>query len=144
MMDLAEALEFSSYASRLRAAQPELFAAVTAALDRPFIVSADDAAALQRASDPGSLAVLLRKLRQRVFLGTLLRDLTGRANLLEVCAATTGLADVATSVTVAAHQRWLAEAHGNPVAADGTAQELIVVGMHTRARSSCPTHSSRR
>ena len=82
MMDLAEALEFSSYASRLRAAQPELFAAVTAALDRPFIVSADDAAALQRASEPGALAVLLRKLRQRVFLGTLLRDLTGRANLL--------------------------------------------------------------
>ncbi len=38
-MDLAEALEFSRYASRLRAARPEIFAAVTAALDAPFAVA---------------------------------------------------------------------------------------------------------
>jgi glutamate-ammonia-ligase adenylyltransferase len=129
-MDLAEALEFSQYASRLRAAQPGLFASVTDALESPFVVNADDAAALQRAPDPAALGVLLRKLRQRVFLGTLLRDLTGRANLLEVCAAMTRLADVATSVTVAAHHRWLAETHGNPIGAEsGAAQKLIVIGM---------------
>jgi glutamate-ammonia-ligase adenylyltransferase len=129
-MDLAQALEFSRYASRLGAAQPELFAAVTAALDSPFVVGTDDEAALQRAPDPAALALLLRKLRQRVFLGTLLRDLTGRANLLEVCSVMTRLADVATSVTVTAHHRWLAETHGNPIGAEsGTAQKLIVVGM---------------
>src|ERR1700682_488399 len=50
-MDLAEALEFSRYASRLRAARPELFAAVTAALESAFGVSEDDAAELHRAPD---------------------------------------------------------------------------------------------
>ncbi len=129
-MDLAEALEFSQYASRLRAAQPELFAAVTAALGAPFVVTKDDAATLQRAADPAVLGLSLRKLRQRVFLGTLLRDLTGRADLLEVCATMTRLADIAISVAVAAHHRWLAEAHGNPIGAEsGAAQKLIVVGM---------------
>jgi glutamate-ammonia-ligase adenylyltransferase len=129
-MDLAEALEFSRYASRLRLAQPELFAAATAALGSPFIVSEDDATALKRASDSVALALLLRKLRQRVFLGTLLRDLIGRADLLEVCAAMTRLADMAVSLTVAAHHRWLAETHGNPIGAEsGAAQKLIVIGM---------------
>src|SRR5450432_103822 len=102
-MDLAGALEFSRYASRLRAAQPELFAAVTASLGSPFIVGGDDAAGLRQAPDADTLGLSLRKLRQRVFLGTLLRDLTGRADLLEVCAAMTRLADVAISETVAAH-----------------------------------------
>src|SRR5450432_3809349 len=51
-MDLAEALEFSRYASRLRSARPELFAAVTVGLDSPFMVGEDDAAALGRAPDP--------------------------------------------------------------------------------------------
>jgi glutamate-ammonia-ligase adenylyltransferase len=129
-MDLAEALEFSRYASRLRAARPELFAAVTAALESAFGVSEDDTAALQRAPDSAALALMLRKLRQRVFLGTLLRDLTGRADLLEVCAAMTRLAEVAIWQTVAAHHRWLAETHGNPIGAEsGAAQKLIVVGM---------------
>ena len=111
-MDLGEALEFSQYASRLRVAQPDLFAAVSACLDSPFVVNQDDVASLERAPDPAALAASLRTLRQRVFLGTLLRDLTGRANLLEVCAAMTRLAEVAISITVAAHHRWLAETHG--------------------------------
>ncbi|TMH00795.1 MAG: hypothetical protein E6H69_08720, partial [Betaproteobacteria bacterium] len=104
-MDLAEALEFSLYARRLRAAWPEFFAAVTATLESPIGISESDAAALRQASDSDALALLLRKLRQRVFLGTLLRDLTGRADLLEVCAAMTRLAEVAISETVAAHHR---------------------------------------
>jgi len=129
-MDLAEALEFSLYAKRLRAAWPEFFAAVTATLESPIGISESDAAALRRASDSDALALLLRKLRQRVFLGTLLRDLTGRADLLEVCAAMTRLAEVAISETVAAHHRWLAETHGNPIGAEsGSDQTLIVVGM---------------
>src|ERR1700682_6047565 len=124
-MDLAEALEFSRYASRLRAARPEFFAAVTATLEAPFGISESDAAALQRASDSAALNLLLRQLRQRVFLGTLLRDLTGRADLLEVCAAMTRLAEVAIAETVAAHHRWRAVTHRNPVGAEsGSAQKL--------------------
>jgi [glutamine synthetase] adenylyltransferase / [glutamine synthetase]-adenylyl-L-tyrosine phosphorylase len=129
-MDLAEALEFSQFANRLRAARPDLFAGVAAALDSPFVVRPHDAAMVQDAADPHALALALRQLRQRVFLGTLLRDLTGRADLLEVCAAMTGLAETAIADTVAAHHRWLAETHGNPVGAEsGSAQQLIVVGM---------------
>ena len=129
-MDLADALEFSLYASRLRAARPELFAAVVASLGSPFVIGDEETAALQQAASPPALALLLRELRQTVFLGTLLRDLTGRANLPEVCAAMTRLAEIALAATVASHHRWLAETHGHPIGDEsGAEQELIVVGM---------------
>ncbi|MDQ6917692.1 MAG: bifunctional glutamine synthetase adenylyltransferase/deadenyltransferase, partial [Pseudomonadota bacterium] len=129
-MDLTDALEFSLYARRLRAAQPELFADITASLASPFILGEDDAAALRQAADPHALEALSRTLRQKVFLGSMLRDLTGHADLLEVCAATTGLAEVVIAAAVDAHHQWLAEAHGDPIGSDsGATQNLIVVGM---------------
>lgn len=129
-MDLDDALEFSLYARRLRAARPELFAAVTASLGSPFLVGGDEDTALRQAADPRALAVSLRSLRQKIFLGSMLRDLTGQADLFEICAAMTRLAEVAIGAAVEAHQRWLAEAHGHPIGAEtGTRQKLIVVGM---------------
>ncbi len=82
------------------------------------------------APDPASLAVALRQLRQQAYLITLLRDLTGRADLAEVCRSTTRLAEIAIATAVSAHSRWLNAIHGEPIGAEsGAAQQLLVVAM---------------
>lgn len=129
-MDLAEAYEFSHYAKRLRIADPRLCAAVEAMLDQPFQWADGAITALVQGSDPVALAVALRRLRQRAYLHVLLRDLTGRADLKEVCATMTRLAETAIAAAVEAHSRWLAEIHGDPIGADSAAvEQLIVVAM---------------
>ena len=129
-MELAQALEFSRYAARLRAARPGLFAAVEQALNQPFAWSQVDAAALASSPDAATLARSLRDLRQRVMLTVQLRDLTGRAALAEVCATVTQLAEIAIEASVTAHHRWLAAIHGEPRAAEsGDVQQLLVVAM---------------
>ena len=128
-MDLTAAFEFSRYAARLRAAQPELVASVVAKLDRAW-QWAPGASEGIAAADPSALAAALRRLRQRVYLTTLLRDLTGRADLAEVCTTTSRLAEYAVRSAVTAHTRWLAEAHGAPMGeTDRAVQQLLVVGM---------------
>src|SRR5207249_11240575 len=102
-MDPAEALEFSLYGARLRAAQPELATRVLAALDHPFTWLEDELCMVREAADDVALATADRRLRQRVLLTTLLRDLTGRADLAEVCTTTTRLAEVAIDAAVNLH-----------------------------------------
>ena len=129
-MDLAGAYEFSRYASRLRVADPQLCAAVEAAIDQPFCWDDDGIGAQVQGRDPGALATALRRLRQRTYLHVMLRDLTGRADLNEVCTTMTRLAEKAIAAAVDAHSRWLAEIHGDPLGADSAATEqLIVVAM---------------
>ncbi len=128
-MDLAEALEFSRYAARLRSAQPELVAQLVASVDEPLALENYDAE-LAATDDSAALAPALRRLRQRVVLGTLLRDLTGRADLTEVCTTMTRLAERAITAAVDLNHRELALAHGEPIGADcGLPQRLVVVGM---------------
>ena len=76
-----------------------------------------------------TLGPALRRLRRHVMLALIARDSTGRADLAEVVASTSDLAEVAVQATVAAHARELADAHGVPCAEDGTPQDLLVVGM---------------
>ncbi len=129
-MDQDAALAFSRYATRYLAAQPERFDAICATLDAPWQPDHSELAALANAPDASSLAISLRQLRQRAFLTTLLRDLTGRADLSEVCSATTRLAEISISHAVSAHSRWLSAAHGEPVGAEsGKAQQLLVIAM---------------
>jgi glutamate-ammonia-ligase adenylyltransferase len=129
-MDLDAAFAFSRYAARVRAAQPELASGVVTALDQPATIDAEDVAALAAMADAFGLARALRLLRARVALAALLRDLTGRADLSEVCAAHTRLAEAAIAAAVELHHRLLAEAHGEPLGAEsGAAQRLIVVAM---------------
>jgi len=129
-IDLPAAIEFSHYAQRARAAHPEQFAAVVAALDSPWSAREDAVAALSAAPDAATLAHALRVLRERVFLRTMLRDLTGRAALEEVCAVTTALADLAVERAVASHTRWMVATHGEPRGATrNDAQRLQVIAM---------------
>jgi glutamate-ammonia-ligase adenylyltransferase len=129
-MDLAAAIEFSHHAAALLAAQPALRTQVSAALDAPFDWSREDLASLEQFVTPAELAAALRRLRQRVLLSVTLRDLCGRADLEEVCATMTRLAEIAIQATVSAHHRWLAQAHGEPQGAEsGQPQQLMTVGM---------------
>lgn len=126
-MDLSRALEFSRYAARCFAAHPSLREELAAALDLPFDVPA---AAAALPADAVALAPALRRLRMRAFLHTMLRDLTGRADLPEVGATMTALAEAALSHAVRTHDAELAALHGVPRGADsGERQSLIVVGM---------------
>jgi len=129
-MDLDAAFEFSRYAARVRAAQPTLARRVLAALDRPATIEPSELTALGSIADTAELAVALRTLRARIALGTLLRDLTGRAGLAEVCAAHTSLAEAAIGAAVALHHRRLADSHGEPIGAEsGVPQRLVTVAM---------------
>ncbi|MBS0327766.1 MAG: bifunctional [glutamate--ammonia ligase]-adenylyl-L-tyrosine phosphorylase/[glutamate--ammonia-ligase] adenylyltransferase [Proteobacteria bacterium] len=132
MNDLESALAFSRYASRCLDAEPALRDELAATVDDVFAwtdahatvdsaVSSGDAAALARA---------LRRLRRRVFLHTLARDLSRRAALEEVVATMTTLAEIAVTAATRLHAAALAAVHGAPVGGDSAAaQELIVVAM---------------
>jgi glutamate-ammonia-ligase adenylyltransferase len=124
-MDLSQALDFSHYAARAFTADPALREDIVATLDAPF-------AWPEAASDwdEASLGVRLRRLRTRVFVHTMLRDLLGRAPLTEVCGAMTALADLSLRDTLRVHAAALDAVHGAPIGEEsGKPQELIVIGM---------------
>ena len=75
------------------------------------------------------LAVALRRLRRKVLLTLIARDTTGSADLAEVVATMTWLAELTVQSAVAAMARELAARHGVPIGADGVPQDLLVVGM---------------
>ena len=96
-MDITDALAFSRYADRALAVEPGLADFLAESRSRPF--AWDDVrgtlADIDAQDDPEAHAIALRGLRRRVFLHTLVRDLTGLAPLTEVCGAMTQLAEVA-------------------------------------------------
>ena len=80
--------------------------------------------------DTARLAADLRRLRRRVFLHTLIRDLTGRSALAEVVKTMSALAERALRAATLVHARALAQAHGRPIGGEtGTPQELVVIAM---------------
>ncbi|MBI4203717.1 MAG: bifunctional [glutamate--ammonia ligase]-adenylyl-L-tyrosine phosphorylase/[glutamate--ammonia-ligase] adenylyltransferase [Betaproteobacteria bacterium] len=120
---------FSRLARRLLEAEPQLAAA--AGCDRPF----DSAEmrtflAQQSVADEAALRRALRILRKRVMLRLIARDLDGRADLDEVLATTTALAQTAIAVALTWLDARLSEQHGQPRCAEsGGIQQLHVVGM---------------
>ena len=114
-IDLVRCLEFSRYAARWCAARPQLLEHLRAGLTTPLDWSSLALDKLEHASAAVELQRDLRNLRQRVLLTTLVRDLSGRASLAEVCANVTRLAEVSVKAASVAHHRWLAEVHGEPI-----------------------------
>lgn len=89
---------------------------------------------LELAGSDGALPVdttrtVLRKLRERVFLSLIVRDLGGQADLEEVVGAMTTLADLAVSAAYRSVADDLVQAHGMPREAGGAPQEMLIVGM---------------
>src|SRR5436190_9699137 len=131
-MDLDRALAFSRYADRTLAAAPALRDELIATLDTPFDWAAAGALldGLVDDGNPVALAAAVRVLRRRVFLHTMLRDLTGRATLVEVVQAVSTLAERTLRAAVAVHAQALVAVHGRPIGHEtGLPQALVVIGM---------------
>jgi glutamate-ammonia-ligase adenylyltransferase len=110
MPDPIQKLALSRYAAARLAARPGLQAELAAPAPFPRVEMLAEAGA---AKDEASLGVALRRLRERVLLRVMARDLAGLAGLEEVCGAMSDLAEVA----IQAGLRVLG------------AEELVVVGM---------------
>jgi glutamate-ammonia-ligase adenylyltransferase len=112
MPDPIGKIGLSRYARQILAARPELSAELKA--QAPFS-RAEMSAALEGASRESEAALKerLRRLRQRVLLRVMARDLEGRADLAEVCATMSDLAEL----EIAAAQEWTG------------ARDLVVVAM---------------
>src|SRR5438552_6303295 len=89
-------LEYSRYARQLVAARPELREELERAKDSGWTREAMQAFLRERGGgDEGALHSGLRRLRQRVLLRSMARDLAVKASLDEVCGAMSALAEVA-------------------------------------------------
>ena len=128
-------LPFSRYAQRLLESEPGLRTELLQNLQNPFLreemqafLNADAASANPEAA----LHSALRRLRKRVMLRLLARDLGGLADLTEVMTGMTDLAEITISFALERHQTWLSdpERHGPPQGADsGKTQKMLVIGM---------------
>ncbi|MGB5081218.1 MAG: bifunctional [glutamate--ammonia ligase]-adenylyl-L-tyrosine phosphorylase/[glutamate--ammonia-ligase] adenylyltransferase [Burkholderiales bacterium] len=120
---------FSRFAERLLAARPEtreeLEQAAIGPWTRASMLAFLDA---QDKREDDGLKTALRRLRQRVLLRVLARDLGGLASLDEVCGTMTALAEVSLAAALEVLTRALEADFGAPLA-DGHHQELLVVGM---------------
>jgi glutamate-ammonia-ligase adenylyltransferase len=127
----ARALEWSRFAGRLAQGRPGLAAELEGSVDRPF--GADEMrAALEQAGieDEEGLKAALRRLRSRVLLRVLARDLGGLADLAEVTGTMTALAEIALGAALERLTAWLQDQHGRPLGEEsGRPQNLLVVGM---------------
>ena len=120
----------SRYGRRLLAAQPQLAETLAAALDQPFGRAAMQAfLAEPPCADEAALHQRLRQLRQRVWLIATARDLAGTADLAEVMATWSTLAEVCIAAALDFHHAALAARHGEPRDEHGTPQQMVVVGM---------------
>lgn len=73
---------------------------------------------------------VLRRLRERVFFTTTVRDINGSADLQEVVTAMSSLADLAIAEAYKSVASSLAEVHGVPLDPNtGRPQELLILGM---------------
>ncbi len=138
MPDLIQKITISRTAERLLAAHPELAAELddaspfpTREIERALADSGDD--------DESALKRRLRRLRQRVFLRIMARDLAGAADpamdagcagrLAEICGTMSDLAEASIRCALAWANRQLSATHGTPRAPSGGECGLVVVAM---------------
>lgn len=127
---MQQAAAFSRWLAARLTADPELARQVAATLHEPCTRRQIQASVpADAARDEATLGRALRRLRQWVLARLLVRDLAGLADLAEVTASMTDLAEVAIQEALAFLHRELASIHGEPLDAQGQPQRLIVVGM---------------
>lgn len=121
----------SRYVQRLLGAEPGLLAWLRDNYAQPG--SAGEMAVWLNdmpARDEVELSAALRSLRKRVMLKLLTRDLGGLADLDEVMACMTALAELAVQRAQICAMQTLQQQYGLPAGTDsGTPQELLVIGM---------------
>src|SRR5207249_6574747 len=115
-------LEYSRYARQLVVSRPELREELDRAKDSGWTREAMQSFLREQGvADESALHSALRRLRQRVLLRTMARDLSGTADLDEVCATMSALAEVAIDASLAHLEPRMAEGGRKP--------KLTVVGM---------------
>ncbi|MBU1264091.1 MAG: bifunctional [glutamate--ammonia ligase]-adenylyl-L-tyrosine phosphorylase/[glutamate--ammonia-ligase] adenylyltransferase [Gammaproteobacteria bacterium] len=120
----------SRYGRRLLAAHPLLTEAVAGQFDQAFSRDAMQAfLSAPACADEAALHQRLRQLRQRVWLVATARDLAGSADLAEVTATYSALAEVCLAAALDFHHALLAARHGEPRDEHGQPQQMVVVGM---------------
>jgi len=120
----------SRYGRRLLAAHPQLTEAVAGQLDQAFAREAMQAfLAEPPCADEAALHRRLRQLRQRVWWVATARDLAGSADLAEVTATYSTLAEVCLAAALDFHHAALAARHGEPRDEHGQPQQMVAVGM---------------
>lgn len=125
---LERAAQFSRYARRLLAAEPHLAARVDTASRYTLTRMRERLHALR--SGDTTLSRALRQLRKEVMLTLVARDISGRADLSEVVATASALAEVAIASSTSSVHVELALQYGEPRGeSSGAIQELHVVGM---------------
>ena len=120
----------SRYGRRLLTAQPNLAETVAGQLGQAFGRAAMQAFLVEPAcTDEAALYQRLRQLRHRVWLIVTARDLAGQADLAEVMATYSTLAEVCIAAALDFHHAELAARHGEPRDENGSPQRMVVVGM---------------
>lgn len=128
---LLHAVDCSPFVARLVNADAALLQDLAAGLHQPWTTAAmQDWLAQQQVSDDASLKRVLRKLRQRVVLRLMVRDLNGLADLNEVMQVVSALAEVTLQSALQHLTPWLQAQYGVPVGEEsGEPQHFTVVGM---------------
>ncbi len=120
----------SRYGRRLLSAKPQRAEAAAGQLDQAFSRTAMQAFLAEPACpDEIALHRRLRQLRQQVWLVATARDLAGMADLAEVMATWSALAEVCIAAALDFHHAALAARHGEPRDEHGKPQRMVVVGM---------------
>lgn len=120
----------SRYGRRLLAAHADWADALVGQFDHAITREAMQAfLAEPPCSDEAALHQRLRQLRQRVWLIVTARDLAGSADLAEVTATWSTLAEVCINTALDFHHAGLAARHGEPRDENGQPQQMVVVAM---------------
>jgi [glutamine synthetase] adenylyltransferase / [glutamine synthetase]-adenylyl-L-tyrosine phosphorylase len=126
---LDHAARLSRYLNRLFEARPGLRDEVAAGLNAPLCRADMDSLLNGQPLAEGALKPALRRLRSRVFAHVAVRDLGGLADLAEVTETMTLLAELSVNTALATLRAEMVARHGEPLDANGSPQDLIVVGM---------------
>jgi glutamate-ammonia-ligase adenylyltransferase len=129
MHSLADITETSRYLGRLLAARPALAAEVEATLAQPVSAAELSAWLAAQPVTEANLKQVLRQLKQRAYARIAARDLAGLAPLCEVVECMTQIAELAVACAVEVLGRGLVDRYGTPRGADGSVQQMIVIGM---------------
>ena len=128
-------LPCSRYVQRLLESEPELLTELRQNVRHPFLREEMQAflnATPDAANDEAGLNSILRGLRKRVMLRLAVRDLGGLAELAEIMASMTALAETTIRFALERHHAWLTNPgrYGRPKSlASGVDQEMLVIAM---------------
>jgi glutamate-ammonia-ligase adenylyltransferase len=133
---LQHAMRCSPFVQRLLTSDAALLPDLLQNLHRPWTAQAmRDWLATQKITDEATVKTALRKLRSRVMLRVIVRDLCGlpglhgKSGLDEVMHSMTALAEVAVQFALQHLSPWQHAIYGEPIGESGRKQELIVIGM---------------